>query len=208
MKVHLLLLADNLDIENPMIGWRGASRYYHEKYREGFALECQAFLKVRKQMGLTNVIPMIPFCRTPAEGLKVLAEMKKNGLVQGQDGLQVYVMCEIPSNVLLADDFLEIFDGFSIGSNDLTQLTLGLDRDSGIVADLFDERSPAVLKMIGSVIQSAKKKGKKIGICGQAPSEFPEFAKFLVKEGITSISLNSDCVIQTILNVAKYEQEL
>ncbi|KAJ3345180.1 hypothetical protein HDU91_007442, partial [Kappamyces sp. JEL0680] len=202
--------------ENPMIGWRGASRYYHEKYREGFALECAAFRKVRTEMGLKNVIPMIPFCRTPLEGRKVLDEMAKNGLVQGHDGLQVYVMCEVPSNVLLADAFLDVFDGFSIGSNDLTQLCLGLvtrhivsncrqDRDSQIVAGLFDERSPAVQSLISTVIQVARRRGKKIGICGQAPSDYPEFARFLVKEGINSISLNSDSVVSTILDIAKLE---
>lgn len=148
---------------------------------------------------------MIPFCRTPAEGKRVIEEMKKNGLVQGQDGLQVYVMCEIPSNVLLADEFLDVFDGFSIGSNDLTQLTLGLDRDSEIVAQLFDERNQAVMKLISIAIQASKKKGKKIGICGQAPSDYPEFAEFLVKEGITSISLNADSVIKTMIQVSKLE---
>jgi pyruvate,water dikinase len=194
--------------ENPMIGWRGASRYYHEKYKDGFALECAAFLKVRKDMGLTNVIPMIPFCRTPTEGRKVIAEMKKNGLEQGVDGLQIYVMCEIPSNVLMADEFLDVFDGFSIGSNDLTQLTLGLDRDSEIVASIFDERNGAVKKLISSVIHTANLRKKKIGICGQAPSDYPEFAEFLVREGITSISLNNDTVISTTLAIAELEKSL
>jgi pyruvate,water dikinase len=150
---------------------------------------------------------MIPFCRTPAEGRKVIAEMAKNGLVQGENGLQVYCMCEIPSNVLMADEFLEVFDGFSIGSNDLTQLTLGLDRDSEIVADLFDERNAAVKKMISDVIQVARRKSKKIGICGQAPSDFPDFAQFLVKEGINSISLNADTVIPTMLDISKMESQ-
>jgi pyruvate, water dikinase len=194
--------------ENPMLGWRGASRYYHEKYAKGFALECAAFKKVRKEMGLTNVIPMIPFCRTPYEGELVLKEMKKNGLEQGVDGLKVYAMCEIPSNVILADEFLDIFDGYSIGSNDLTQLMLGLDRDSEIVSKIFDERNSAVKQMISKVIQTANKRGKYIGICGQAPSDYPEFAEFLVREGIQSISLNADTVIRTIINVSKLESFL
>lgn len=151
---------------------------------------------------------MIPFCRTPAEGRKVIQEMAKNGLVQGKNGLQVYVMCEIPSNVILADDFLDIFDGFSIGSNDLTQLTLGLDRDSEIVSGLFDERSPAVKSLISSVISKCNKRGKKIGICGQAPSDYPEFCEFLVRENITSISLNNDTVVSTLLAVSKFEEKL
>jgi pyruvate,water dikinase len=150
---------------------------------------------------------MIPFCRTPAEGRKVIAEMAKNGLVQDENGLEVYCMCEIPSNVLMADEFLDVFDGFSIGSNDLTQLTLGLDRDSEIVADLFDERNAAVKKMISDVIQAARRKSKKIGICGQAPSDFPDFAQFLVKEGINSISLNADTVIPTMLDISKMESQ-
>jgi pyruvate,water dikinase len=192
--------------ENPMIGWRGASRYYDEKYREGFALECKAMRRVRDEMGLTNVILMIPFCRTPAEGKRVLAEMEKNGLKRGVNGLQVYVMCEIPSNVVLADEFAEVFDGFSIGSNDLTQLTLGLDRDSALVAHLFDERNLAVKRLIGNVIRVAKEKGRKIGICGQAPSDYPEFARFLVEQGINSISLNPDSVLKTILEIAEAEK--
>ena len=155
--------------ENPMIGWRGASRYYDSNYREAYALECQALKRVRDEMGLTNVIPMIPFCRTPEEGRKVLAEMEKHGLKRGENGLQVYVMCEIPSNVILADQFSDVFDGFSIGSNDLTQLTLGLDRDSALVANLFDERNEGVKEMVRMVIEKAKKRDRKIGICGQAP---------------------------------------
>jgi pyruvate,water dikinase len=191
--------------ENPMLGWRGASRYYDENYEEAFALECRAFKQVRDDMGLKNVIPMIPFCRTPDEGRKVLKAMEKHGLKRGEDGLQVYVMCEIPSNVILAEEFAEVFDGFSIGSNDLTQLTLGLDRDSSLVAHLFDERHPAVKKMVKMAIESAQKAGCKIGICGQAPSDYPEFAEFLVKMGIDSISLNSDTVLKTRLHIAEVE---
>jgi len=191
--------------ENPMIGWRGASRYYDEKYREAFALECKAMKRVRDEMGLTNVIPMIPFCRTPDEGRKVLAEMEKHGLKRGENDLQVYVMCEIPSNVILADQFSEVFDGFSIGSNDLTQLTLGLDRDSALVAHIFDERNEGVKEMVRMVIEKAKKNNRKIGICGQAPSDYPEFAKFLVELGIDSISLNPDSLMKTLLMVAEVE---
>lgn len=192
--------------ENPMIGWRGASRYYDDRYREGFALECEAMKRVRNQMGLTNIILMIPFCRTPDEGRRVLAEMEKHGLRRGDNGLQIYVMCEIPSNVLLADEFSQIFDGFSIGSNDLTQLTLGLDRDSALVAHLFDERNHAVKRTIQQVIQTAKVHHRKIGICGQAPSDYPEFARFLVEQGIDSISLNPDSVLKTMLEIAEAEQ--
>ncbi|WP_414530155.1 phosphoenolpyruvate synthase [Nodularia chucula] len=193
--------------ENPMLGWRGASRYYDPGYQEAFALECQAIKRVRDEMGLTNVIPMIPFCRTPDEGRLVLAEMAKNGLEQGVNHLQVYVMCELPSNVIMADEFAEVFDGFSIGSNDLTQLTLGLDRDSALVARLFDERSQAVKRMVKMAIESAKKNQRKIGICGQAPSDYPEFAQFLVEQGIDSISLNPDSVLKTMLEIAKVEQK-
>lgn len=192
--------------ENPMIGWRGASRYYDERYREGFALECQAMKKVRDEMGLTNVILMVPFCRTPQEGKRVLAEMAKHGLVRGENNLEVYVMCELPSNVQLADKFSEVFDGFSIGSNDLTQLTLGLDRDSELVAHLFDERDEAVKRTIAQAIHTAKEYGRKIGICGQAPSDYPEFARFLVQEGIDSISLNPDSVLKTLLEIAAAEE--
>jgi pyruvate,water dikinase len=162
--------------------------------------------RVRDEMGLTNVILMIPFCRTPNEGRRVLAEMERNGLKRGVNGLQVYVMCEIPSNVVLADEFAEVFDGFSIGSNDLTQLTLGLDRDSALVAHLFDERNTAVKRLVGDVIRTAKEKGRKIGICGQAPSDYPEFARFLVEQGIHSISLNPDSVLKTILEIAEAEK--
>jgi pyruvate,water dikinase len=191
--------------ENPMIGFRGASRYYDPRYRAGFALECQAMKKVRDEMGLTNVKLMIPFCRTVEEGRRVLGEMEKHGLKRGVNKLDVYVMCEIPSNVLLADEFAEIFDGFSIGSNDLTQLVLGVDRDSEIVAHVFDERNPAVKTMIANVIRAAKAKGRKIGICGQAPSDYPEFAAFLVELGIDSISLNPDAVLKTTVKILEIE---
>jgi pyruvate, water dikinase len=191
--------------ENPMIGWRGASRYYDPRYQEGFALECAALKKVREEMGLTNLILMVPFCRTPAEGKRVLEEMASHGLVRGENGLQVYVMCELPSNVILADRFAEIFDGFSIGSNDLTQLTLGVDRDSAAVAMLFDERDEAVQRMLAHAIQTAKAKGRKIGICGQAPSDYPEVAAFLVDQGIDSISLNPDVLLKTLIDIAGFE---
>ncbi len=191
---------------NPMIGFRGASRYYDERYREGFLLECAAMKKVREEMGLTNVKLMIPFCRTVEEGKKVLAVMEEAGLRRGREGLEVYVMCEIPSNVVLAEEFAEIFDGFSIGSNDLTQLILGLDRDSEIVAHLYDERNGAVKGMIADVIARVKKAGRKIGICGQAPSDYPEFAEFLVECGIDSISLNPDTVLPTTLRILEAEK--
>jgi len=194
--------------ENPMIGFRGASRYYNPRYQAGFALECQAMKKVRDEMGLTNIKLMIPFCRTVEEGQRVIAEMEKHGLRRGANQLEVYVMCEIPSNVILADDFAEIFDGFSIGSNDLTQLILGVDRDSAIVAHVFDERNPAVKTMIANVIHAAKAKGRKIGICGQAPSDYPDFAAFLVKLGIDSISLNPDAVLKTTVTILQMEAEL
>ena len=191
-----------------MIGWRGASRYYDPKYKVAFELECKALLKVRNDMGLNNVKLMVPFCRTPEEGRKVIAVMREYGLVQGENGLEVYVMCEIPSNVISADAFCDVFDGFSIGSNDLTQLTLGLDRDSDLVAHIYDERNDAVKTMVKMVIDTAKRRGKKIGICGQAPSDFPEFATFLVECGIDSISLISDTVIKTRLAIAQKEKEL
>ena len=194
--------------ENPMIGFRGASRYYNERYRDGFALECRAMKKVRDEMGLTNLKIMIPFCRTVEEARCVLAEMEKNGLTRGENGLEVYVMCELPSNVLLATEFAEVFDGFSIGSNDLTQLTLGVDRDSEIVAPIFDERNPAVMRSIAAVIRDAKAAGRKIGICGQAPSDYPEFAQFLVQCGIDSLSLNPDAVLRTTLAVLEIEKSL
>jgi pyruvate,water dikinase len=192
--------------ENPMLGFRGASRYYHPRYQEGFQLECFAMKKVRDDMGLKNLKLMVPFCRTVEEGKKVVAEMAKNGLMQGEGGLEIYVMCEIPSNVILAEEFAEVFDGFSIGSNDLTQLILGVDRDSEIVAPIFDERNSAVKQMISQVIRVLRSKNKKIGICGQAPSDYPDFASFLVGEGISSISLNPDAVIKTTLTVLQAEQ--
>ncbi|MEK7080862.1 MAG: phosphoenolpyruvate synthase, partial [Patescibacteria group bacterium] len=186
--------------ENPMLGWRGASRYYDPKFKEAFGLECKAMKIVRGDMGLTNVIPMIPFCRTPEEGKSVVEVMKEYGLDRSKDNsLKIYVMCEIPSNILLADEFLEIFDGMSIGSNDLTQLTLGLDRDSGIVTHIANENNPSVKKLISEIIHKCKEKNKYIGICGQAPSDYPEFAKFLVEEGIESMSLNPDTVIKIIM---------
>jgi pyruvate,water dikinase len=192
--------------ENPMIGFRGASRYYDARYSAGFALECAALARVRNKMGLTNLKVMIPFCRTVEEAKKVVEQMARNGLRQHENGLEVYAMCEIPANVILADEFLKIFDGYSIGSNDLTQLTLGLDRDSGTVAHLFDENNQAVRRMIAHAIRSAHEAVKPIGICGQAPSDFPEFAEWLVTQGIDSISLNPDTAIKTTLRVAAAEQ--
>jgi pyruvate,water dikinase len=194
--------------ENPMIGWRGASRYYDPNYSDAFGLECEAFKIARNEMGLTNIIPMVPFCRTPEEGRRVLAEMAKHDLRRGENGLQVYVMCELPSNVILVDEYSEVFDGFSIGSNDLTQLTLGLDRDSALVAHIFDERNEGVKRMVRMAIEGAKKYGRKIGICGQAPSDYPEFAEFLVELGIDSISLNPDSLLKTKLAIAALEQKL
>jgi pyruvate,water dikinase len=191
--------------DNPMIGFRGASRYYSDNYKDGFALECKALKIVRNDMGLANLKIMVPFCRTIEEASRVLAEMSKNGLTRGENGLEVYVMCEIPANVILADEFAELFDGFSIGSNDLTQLVLGVDRDSELVAPIFDERNLAVERMISLAILAAKKAGRKIGICGQAPSDYPEFAKFLVETGIDSLSLNPDAVLKTIALVAEVE---
>ena len=194
--------------ENPMLGFRGASRYYHPRYRAAFALECRAMQKVREEMGLRNVKIMIPFCRTVEEARRVQAEMAQHGLRRGEKGVELYVMCEIPSNVILADAFAEVFDGFSIGSNDLTQLTLGVDRDSEIVAHIFDERHPAVKTMVANVIKVAKARGRKIGICGQAPSDYPEFAQFLVEQGIDSMSLNPDAVLKTTLAVLEMEKTL
>jgi pyruvate,water dikinase len=191
--------------ENPMIGFRGASRYYNDLYKEGFKLECEAMKAVREKMGLTNVKLMIPFCRTVEEGQKVVALMESYGLKRGENGLEIYVMAEIPSNVILAEEFAKVFDGFSIGSNDLTQLTLGIDRDSNIISDLFDENNAAVKFMIKSVIESAKRSGSKIGLCGQAPSDSPAFAEFLVKNGIDSISFNPDALIKGIENMNKAE---
>ena len=194
--------------ENPMIGFRGASRYYDDRYREAFALECRAMKKVRDEMGLTNVRIMIPFCRTAEEGKRVLDIMATNGLRRGENGLEVFVMCEIPSNVFEAASFAEIFDGFSIGSNDLTQLVLGVDRDSETIAHIFNERDPAVMGAILMAIKAAQNAGRKIGICGQAPSDYPEFAEFLVRNGIDSISLNPDAVIKTTMDIARIEDAM
>jgi len=191
---------------NPMLGFRGASRYYSEKYREGFSLECRAIKEVREKMGLTNVLIMIPFCRTLEEADRVLEVLAENDLVRGEKGLEIYVMCEIPSNVILADQFADRFDGFSIGSNDLTQLVLGVDRDSSELSDLFDERNQAVKEEIRRLISAAHKKNTKVGICGQAPSDYPEFAAFLVENGIDSISLNPDSVIEVKKRVAEVEE--
>ncbi|MEK7608255.1 MAG: phosphoenolpyruvate synthase [Patescibacteria group bacterium] len=194
--------------ENPMIGWRGASRYYDPKFVKAFGLECRAMKKVRSDMGLTNVVPMIPFCRTPEEGRRVLDAMKSHGLSKATDKkLKIYVMCEIPSNVILAEEFLKLFDGMSIGSNDLTQLTLGLDRDSGILSHIGNEKNPAVKKLIADAIKACKAKKKYIGICGQAPSDHPEYAEFLIKLGIESMSLNPDSVISTLTRIAKSEKK-
>ncbi len=194
--------------ENPMIGYRGASRYYSKQYRPAFEWECQALANVRNEMGLTNMKVMIPFLRSPEEGKKVIEIMAANGLVQGENGLEIYVMCELPTNVILADEYLKIFDGFSIGSNDLTQLTLGVDRDGELVSHIFDERNPAVTRMLEMAIEACKKAGKYVGICGQAPSDYPEVAEFLVRKGITSISLNPDSVLSTWQNVLKIEKEI
>ncbi len=194
--------------ENPMIGWRGASRYYDEKFKPAFKIECEAIKKVRNTWGLKNMIVMVPFCRTVDEGKKVLETMKEFGLERGKDGLQVYVMCEIPANVILAKEFSQVFDGFSIGSNDLTQLTLGVDRDSALVSHVYDENNAAVKKLIREVIQVAHKEKRKVGICGQAPSDYPEFAEFLVQEGIDSISLNPDTVLKTRTRIAAMEKKV
>jgi pyruvate,water dikinase len=187
---------------NPMIGFRGASRYYDARYREGFALECAAIRRVREEMGLTNVTVMIPFCRTLEEGRRVLAELARNGLRRGERGLEIYVMCEIPNNVILAEEFSDLFDGFSIGSNDLTQLALGVDRDSELLAHLFDERDPGVKRLIQMVVEAAHRRGRKVGICGQAPSDFPDFAEFLAEIGIDSISLNPDSLPKVAARLA------
>lgn len=198
-------LTHERDEENPMIGFRGASRYYSEEYREAFEWECEALRMVRDEMGLTNVKVMLPFVRTPEEGKKAIAVMNRAGLVQGENGLEVYAMCEIPSNVILADRFLEIFDGYSIGSNDLTQLVLGVDRDSALVASVFDERNEAVTRMLAMAIQSCKERGKYIGICGQAPSDYPEITRFLVENNIDSISLNPDSLLKMMQVVRELE---
>jgi len=192
---------------NPMLGFRGASRYYSEKYREGFALECRAVKRVREEIGLGNVRIMIPFCRTLEEADKVLGVLAENDLIRGEKGLEVYVMCEIPSNVILAEQFAERFDGFSIGSNDLTQLVLGVDRDSSELAPLFDERNEAVKQEISRLIRTAHKSNAKVGICGQAPSDYPDFAAFIVQEGIDSISLNPDSVIAVKKRIAEVEKK-
>ena len=189
--------------ENPMLGFRGAARYVDPSFSAAFALECRAVLKVRHEMGLTNLWVMIPFVRTLDEGRKVVEVLRANGLEQGKDGLKIIMMCELPSNALMAEEFLEIFDGFSIGSNDMTQLTLGLDRDSGLIAHLFDERDPAVKKLLSMAIQTAKAKGKYVGICGQGPSDHPDLAQWLMEEGIDSVSLNPDTVVDTWLRLAK-----
>jgi pyruvate,water dikinase len=191
------------DEENPMLGFRGASRYISEDFRECFALECEAIKRVRNKMDLTNVEIMIPFIRTLEEGAKVIELLAQEGLVQGENGLRVIMMCELPSNALLADQFLDMFDGFSIGSNDLTQLTLGLDRDSGLIAHLFDERNPAVKVLLSMAIQAAKKRGKYVGICGQGPSDHEDLAQWLVEQGIDSVSLNPDTVVETWLYLGK-----
>jgi pyruvate,water dikinase len=193
--------------ENPMIGWRGASRYYHPDYKEGFMLELRAVRRVREQFGLKNLKLMVPFCRTPDEGRRVIEVLREGGLVQGKDGLEVYVMAELPSNVFLADQYADIFDGFSIGSNDLTQLVLGVDRDSSLVAALFNERNSAVLQACARIIDAARRKGRKVGICGQAPSDFPDFAAFLVEQGIDSISLIPDSLLKTSARVLQAEQQ-
>jgi pyruvate, water dikinase len=192
---------------NPMIGFRGASRYYDERYRAAFALECAAIWRVREEMGLSNVKVMIPFCRTLEEGRRVIRELAKNGLIRGQNGLEVYVMCEIPNNVILAEEFSELFDGFSIGSNDLTQLALGADRDSELLAHLFDERDQGVKRLIQMVITAAHRKGRRVGICGQAPSDYPEFAEYLVRVGIDSISLNPDSLAKVAMRIAAGPEE-
>jgi pyruvate,water dikinase len=196
------------DEENPMLGWRGASRYYHPEFKEGFLLEVEAVKRVRERLGLTNLKVMVPFCRTPDEGRSVLAAMAEGGLVRGENGLEVYVMAEIPANVLLADRFAEIFDGFSIGSNDLTQLVLGVDRDSDRVAPLFDERNEAVKRACRMLLETARASGTPVGICGQAPSDYPDFAAFLVEHGIHSVSLTPDSILATMARIVEAEQAL
>ena len=196
------------DEENPMIGWRGASRYYSEVYKEAFGLECKAIRRVREKMGLKNVVVMVPFCRTVEELKQVEEVMKEYGLERGREGLELYLMAELPSNILMAEEFAEHIDGFSIGSNDLTQLTLGLDRDSALVSHLYDERNPAVKRMIAQLIKVAKKTGTKVGICGQGPSDFPDFAQFLVELGIDSISVTPDSLLKTRRAIAQVEQQV
>jgi pyruvate,water dikinase len=193
--------------ENPMIGWRGASRYYSEPYEKAFGLECNAIKKVREKLGLNNVIVMIPFCRTIEELKKVYATMECYGLKRGESELQIYLMAELPSNIIMAEEFAAHIDGFSIGSNDLTQLILGVDRDSELVAHVYDERSPAVKKAISNLIKIAKRTNTKVGICGQGPSDHQDFAEFLVEEGIDSISVTPDSVLKTILSIASLENK-
>ena len=191
--------------ENPMIGWRGASRYYSKEYKEAFGLECKAIKKVREEMGLTNVVVMIPFCRTVTELKKVHEVMKEYGLKRGEEGLELFLMAELPSNMLMADEFAKHIDGFSIGSNDLTQLTLGLDSDSSLVAHIYDERNEAVKRTISMLIETAKKNKVKVGICGQGPSDFPDFAQFLVDQGIDSISVTPDSLVKTVKAIHEVE---
>jgi len=193
---------------NPMLGFRGASRYAHPAHEAGFALECAALRRVRAVMGLTNLRIMVPFCRRVEEGQRVIESMARHGLKRGENGLEIYVMCEIPNNILLVDEFSRLFDGFSIGSNDLTQLTLGVDRDSGLVAHDFDERDPGVMKFVSMAIQGARRNGRHSGLCGQAPSDYPEFAEFLVREGIDSISLNPDSVMKITRKVVEMEENM
>ena len=193
--------------DNPMLGFRGAFRYYSKRYEKGFRLECEAIKKVRNEIGLTNVVVMIPFCRTVEEADKVLEALKKNGLKQGENDLKIYIMAEIPSNIILAEDFAERFDGFSIGSNDLTQLILGIDRDSEELSVIFDEHNKAIEFMIESLIKAAHKKNRPVGICGQAPSDYPDFAEFLVKNKIDTMSINPDSVINVIRHISKMKQK-
>lgn len=194
--------------DNPMLGFRGAARYAHPAYAEGFALECLAMKRVREEMGLRNLRLMIPFCRRIPEAEEVLRTMARHGLERGKDGLEIFVMCEIPNNVIQIDAFARLFDGFSIGSNDLTQLVLGVDRDSDLVAFDFDERDPGVLEMLRQAIAGARRNGRHVGICGQAPSDYPEVARYLVEQGIDSISLNPDSVVATVRNLAEVERAL
>ena len=194
------------DEENPMIGYRGTSRYLSDQFRESFAMECQAVKSVRDDMGLVNVQVMVPFVRTLDEASAIIDLLAENGLKRGENGLKVLMMCELPSNAILADEFLQYFDGFSIGSNDLTQLTLGLDRDSALVAHLFDERNPAILKMLSLAIQACKKQNKYVGICGQGPSDYPDLAAWLLEQGISSLSLNPDTVIESWLDLAQRQR--
>jgi pyruvate,water dikinase len=206
---YISLLGGDLyepDEENPMIGYRGTSRYLSEQFRESFAMECQAVKAVRDDMGLVNIEVMVPFVRTLDEARTIIELLAENGLKRGENGLRILMMCELPSNVVLAEEFLQYFDGFSIGSNDLTQLTLGLDRDSGLVSHLFDERDPAIRKMLSMVIKACHKHKKYVGICGQGPSDYPDLAAWLVDEGISSLSLNPDSVIETWLDLARRQQ--